>query len=81
MSNKEKVMDMINFIPDAELLPVVSMLNALLRLTVPSEVEEVEPDEIDLAMIDEFERENDGVFYRFEDVLAEEGLTFDDLQD
>ena len=41
--------------------------------------EEVEPDEWDLAMIREAEKENDGSYITFEDLLKADGLTYADL--
>lgn len=83
MSNREKVINLANSVPESELLPVVEMLQALYRLTAESKnrIEEIEPDEWDLKMIEETERENDGVYFSFEEVLAEDGLTYADLQD
>lgn len=82
MSNRELIMNLANGIPDSELLPIVDVLKSLYRLINNSDyVEEVEPDEIDLAMIAEAEKVNDGTTVTLEELLAKDGLTYADLQD
>ncbi len=47
--------------------------------TLPPEPEEVEPDEWDIAMIEEAKKENDGSYVTIDELLEEEGLTYADL--
>ncbi|MCI8307723.1 MAG: hypothetical protein HFH14_06700 [Lachnospiraceae bacterium] len=77
MSNKERVMQLIDEIPDYKLIYVIDMLNSIKSLLV----EEVEPDKWDLQMIKQAKEENDGETVSFEEMLAKDGLTYEDLQD
>lgn len=77
MSNKECVMQLIDEIPDYKLIYVIDMLNSIKSLLV----EEVEPDKWDLQIIKQAKEENDGETVSFEEMLAKDGLTYEDLQD
>jgi hypothetical protein len=77
MSNKEKVLQIIDNIPENKLIFVVDMLNSIKGLLV----DETEPDEWDSEMIAEAEKENDGKTVSFEEMLKKDGLTYADLQD
>ena len=77
MSNKERIIQLLDTIPDQKLVFVVDMLETLKGYAG----EAIEPDEWDLKMIKEAEKENDGEYITFEDMLKEEGLTYADLQD
>ncbi|MGN1318881.1 MAG: hypothetical protein ACI4VF_07665 [Lachnospirales bacterium] len=82
MSNRELINNLASNIPDSELLPVVDILKSLYRLiNNTSYVEEVEPDEWDLKMIEEAEKTNDGTSVTLEELLAKDGLTYADLRD
>lgn len=76
MSEREKAIQLIKEIPDNKLIFVVDMLNSIKNLLI----EEVEPDEWDLKMIAEAERENDGTTVSFEEILKKDGLTYADGQ-
>jgi hypothetical protein len=76
MSNKERVLQIIDDIPESKLIFVADMLNSIKSLLV----DEVEPDEWDLEMMAEAERENDGTKVSFEEMLKKDGLTYADLQ-
>lgn len=71
MSNKERVLQLIDDIPDQKLIYVVDMLNSIKNLLV----EEVEPDEWDLQMINQAQEENDGTTISFEKLADELGVT------
>lgn len=71
MSNKERVLQLIDDIPDQKLIYVVDMLNSIKNLLV----EEVEPDEWDLQMINQAQEENDGTTVSFEKLADELGVT------
>lgn len=76
MSNKERVMQLIEDVPDYKLTYVIDMLNSIKGLLV----EEVEPDEWDLQMIADAKRMNDGSTISFDEMLKKDGLTYEDLQ-
>lgn len=71
MSNKERVLQLIDDIPDQKLIYVVDMLNSIKNLLV----EEVDPDEWDLQMINQAQEENDGTTVSFEKLADELGVT------
>lgn len=71
MSNKERVLQLIDDIPDQKLIYVVDMLNSIKNLLV----EEVNPDEWDLQMINQAQEENDGTTISFEKLADELGVT------
>lgn len=71
MSNKERVLQLIDDIPDQKLIYVVDMLKSIKNLLV----EEVEPDEWDLQMINQAQEENDGATVSFEKLADELGVT------
>ena len=56
MSNKERIMQLIEDVPDGKLIFVIHMLESLKAYAG----EEIEPDEWDLQMIKEAQQENDG---------------------
>ena len=71
ISNKERVLQLIDDIPDQKLIYVVDMLNSIKNLLV----EEVDPDEWDLQMINQAQEENDGTTISFEKLADELGVT------
>ena len=77
MSNKEQILQLIDNIPDYKLTYVVDILNSIKNLLL----EEVAPDECDLQMIADAERDNDGATATFEEMLKKDGLTYADLRD
>lgn len=77
MSNRERVLQLIDDIPEYKLTYVIDMLNSIKSLLV----EEIEPDEWDLQMIADAKEINDGSTISFEELLKKDGLTYEDLQD
>lgn len=77
MSNKEKVLQLIDSIPEYKLTYVIDMLNSIKNLLV----EEINPDEWDLQMIADAKENNDGTTVTFDEMLKKDGLTYEDLQD
>lgn len=67
MSNKERIMQLIEDVPDGKLVFIINMLESLKSYAV----EEIAPDEWDLQMIQEAERVNDGVTMTFDELAAE----------
>ena len=72
MSEKERAIQIIENIPEDKMVFVVNMLENIQEMLI----EEVEPDEWDLAMIEEAKKENDGTTISFEELLKREGLTY-----
>ncbi len=77
MSDKEKAIQLIEEIPDNKMIFVVEMLKNIKGLLV----EEIEPDDFDLRIIQESRQENDGTKVSLEDLLKKDGITYADLQD
>lgn len=77
MSNKDRVMQIIEDVPDYKLTYVIDILNSIKGLLV----DEVEPDKWDLQMIEDARRINDGSTVSFDEMLAKDGFTYEDLQD
>lgn len=67
MSNKERIMQLIEDVPDGKLVFIINMLESLKSYAG----EEIVPDEWDLQMIQEAERVNDGVTMTFDELAAE----------
>ena len=65
MYNKERIMELIDGIPDRRLVFIVDMLESLKAYAR----EEIPPDECDLQMIQEAEKENDGKTISFEEIF------------
>ena len=70
MSNKDRIIQLINDVPDNRLVFIVDMLESLEAYAG----EEIEPDEWDLQMIAQAERENDGQTFTLGDVKQELGV-------
>ena len=71
MSNRERVLQLIDDVPDNKLVFVVSMLESLKAYAG----EAIEPDEWDLQLIAEAKTENDGETVTIEDLSKELGIT------
>lgn len=69
MSNREMIINLIEDIPEYKLSFVVDIIKSLKGLI--DDVESVEPDDIDLAMIKEAEEINDGKGIDLEDLAKE----------
>lgn len=70
MSNKERVLQLIEDIPDNKLIFIIDVLESLRAYAG----ETIEPDEWDLKMIAEAERENDGSTVALETLANELGV-------
>ncbi len=70
MSNKERVIQLIEDIPEQKLIFVIDVLESLKAYAG----ETIEPDEWDLRMIAEAEKENDGQGIRMEALASELGI-------
>ena len=82
MSNKERIIQLIDNVPDNRLVYIVDILESLKAYAnEAAKPKEVEPDDLDLAMIAEAEQVNDGTTISLDEMLAKDGLTHADLQD
>lgn len=70
MSNKERAIQLIESIPDSKLTFVVDMLENLKAYAG----EEIAPDEWDLKMLADAEKENDGQTVSIESLASELGI-------
>ena len=70
MSNRELIVNLIDDIPEYKLNYVVDILKVLRNLIDDEDAETVDPDEIDIAMIEEAEKINDETYITLEE-LAE----------
>lgn len=71
MSERERAIELLNQIPDYKMGYVVAFLSGA---AIPG-IEEVEPDEWDLKMIEEAKKENDGNGIPIETLAADLGIT------
>lgn len=67
MSNKERVMQLINDVPDNKLVFVINMLESLRAYAG----EAIEPDEWDLKMIADAKKENNGETVTLDELCQE----------
>lgn len=77
MNNRERAHQLLDKVPENKIIYIIGILEGA---TIP-EIEEIEPDEWDLKMIEEAKQENDGTTITFDELLKKEGLTYADLQD
>lgn len=71
MSNKERIIQLIDDVPDNRLIFIVDMLESLKAYAG----EEIEPDEWDLQMIAQAKKDNDGETITLEELRKELGIT------
>lgn len=71
MSNKDRIIQLIDDVPDNRLVFIVDMLESIRAYAG----EEIEPDEWDLQMISQADRENDGVTVTLDELTQELGIT------
>ncbi|MCM1326948.1 MAG: hypothetical protein NC094_08985 [Bacteroidales bacterium] len=75
MSEREQLKQVIDRLPDYKIEYIAKLILGIEK----ADIEEVEPDEWDLKMIADAEKNNDGSAVSFEDILKKEGLTYADL--
>ena len=80
MSNKERIIQLIDNVPDNRLVYIVDILESLKAYANEPTAETAEPDEWDMAMIRDAERINDGTTISLEEMMAKDGFTYADLQ-
>lgn len=71
MSNKERVIQLINDVPDNKLIFMIDMLESLKAYAG----EDIEPDEWDLQMIAQAKKENDGCTITLDELKQELGVS------
>nr|DAW23844.1 MAG TPA: hypothetical protein [Caudoviricetes sp.] len=67
MSNKERILQLINGMPDNKLIFIINMLESLKGYAG----EEIEPDEWDLEMLEQAKKINDGTYLTLDEVRKE----------
>lgn len=75
MSEREKLKAVIDRLPEYKIEYIANLIFGIEK----TDIEEVEPDEWDLKMIEEARANNDGSAISFEELLKKEGLTYADL--
>lgn len=80
MSNKERIIQLIDNVPDNRLVYIVDILESLKAYANEPTAEAAEPDEWDMAMIRDAERINDGTTVSLKEMMAKDGFTYADLQ-
>lgn len=75
MSEREKLKAIIDRLPEYKIEYIANLIFGIEK----TDIEEVEPDEWDLKMIEEARANNDGSAISFEELLKKEGLTYADL--
>lgn len=73
MSDKERIIQMLDAIPEYKFGYVIAYLKGI------QDGAETLPDEWDLKMISEAENVNDGTSVAFEELLERDGLTYADI--
>ena len=71
MNEREQIKQIIDRLPDYKIAYVANLILNIEKMTI----EEVEPDEWDLKMIAEAEKENTGETVSIEDISSELGIT------
>lgn len=79
MSNKEKVITLLDHVPEHKMGYVLAYIQGITADI--AEPDEVEPDAWDIQMISEAKAVNDGTAVALDELLAKDGLTYADLQD
>lgn len=75
MNEREQIKQIIDRLPDYKIAYITNLILNIEKMTI----EEVEPDEWDLKMIEHARENNDGSTISFDDLLKKEGLTYADL--
>jgi|InofroStandDraft_1065614.scaffolds.fasta_scaffold32676_3 hypothetical protein len=75
MSEREKLKAVIDRLPEYKIAYIANLIFSIEK----TDIEEIEPDEWDLKMIEEARANNDGSVVSFEELLEREGLTYADL--
>lgn len=75
MNERERIKQVIDRLPEYKLAYVSKLILSIEK----TDIEEVEPDEWDRAMIADAEKNNDGSVVSLEELLEKEGLTYADL--
>lgn len=72
MNEREQIKQIIDRLPDYKIAYVANLILNIEKMTI----EEVEPDEWDLKMIEDAKKINDGSAVSLDDLLKKEGLTY-----
>lgn len=77
MSNREYAHLLLDRVPESKIYYIMGVLEGA---AIP-EMEEMEPDQWDLDMMAQAQKDNDGTTLTLDEMLKKEGLTYADLQD
>jgi len=75
MNEREQIKQIIDRLPDYKIAYIANLILNIEKMTI----EEIEPDEWDLKMIEDAKKNNDGSVVSLDDLLKKEGLTYADL--
>lgn len=75
MNEREQIKQIIDRLPDYKIAYIANLILNIEKMSI----EEVEPDEWDLKMIEDAKKNNDGSAISLDDLLKKEGLTYADL--
>ena len=75
MSEREKLKAVIDRLPEYKIAYIANLIFSIEK----TDIEEIEPDEWDLKMIEEARANNDGSVVSFEELLEREVFTYADL--
>lgn len=75
MSDRERLKQVIDQLPEYKLAYVANLILDIEK----TDIEEIEPDEWDLKMIEDAKANNDGSTISLDELLKKEGLTYADL--
>ena len=75
MSDRERLKQVIDRLPEYKLAYVENLILNIEK----TDIEEIEPDEWDLKMIEDAKANNDGSTISLDELLKKEGLTYADL--
>ena len=74
MSERERIINLLERVPDNELSYIIGYIQGLTAKNDVNAILEIEPDEWDLEMIAQAEKENDGEEITLDDFAAELGI-------
>ena len=74
MSERERIINLLERVPDNELSYIIGYIQGLTAKNDVNAILEIEPDEWDLEMIAQAEKENDGEGITLDDFAAELGI-------
>lgn len=77
--NRAQAIQLLENIPENDLAFVIEYIQGLIDRHKKRDVEEIEPDELDLKMIETAVKNNNGSTISFEELLRKDGFDYNDL--